>query len=91
VQLGVDGYLASRAARHDLERAVWAWWLADVTWMSKARKKRRGRRPSTGVPLFVQNDRPDYPAYPRRNGRGHYGDALALVAAGALDRADKAA
>jgi hypothetical protein len=85
-QLGVDGYLAGRAARHDLERAVWAWWLADVTWMSKARKKRRGRRSSTGVPLFVQNDRPEYPAYPRRNGRGHYRDARDLVQAGALQR-----
>jgi hypothetical protein len=85
-QLGVDGYLSSRAARHDVERAVWAWWLADITWMSKARKKRRGRRTATGVPLFAQTDRPHYPAYPRRNGRGHYRDAWDLVRAGALQR-----
>ncbi|AWB88132.1 hypothetical protein [Mycetocola zhujimingii] len=85
-QLGVDGYLAARAARYDAERARWAWWRADLAWLSKRNKKRRGRRSATGVPLFAQNDRPDFPAYPRRNGRGHHGEAWDLILAGALSR-----
>lgn len=86
VQLQIDGYLVARAARYDVERARWAWWQADLTWLAKRGKKRRGRRSSTGVPLFTQNDRPDFPAYPRRNGRGHHGEAWDLITAGALTR-----
>lgn len=83
--LGVDGYLADRRHRYDLERGRWAWWSAEVAWMRKRRKKRRGRRPGPGVALFRQDDRPDYARYPRGpDGRPRHRDAIAFVAAGAL-------
>ena len=85
IQLGVDGYLEDRIARYDVERGTWAWWNAELTWMRRRHKRRRGRRAPTGVTLFAQNDRPDYPRYPRaRAGRFDHGAAASLVAAGIL-------
>jgi hypothetical protein len=84
-QLGVAGYLEDRTARYDVERGTWAWWNAELTWMRRRHKRRRGRRAPTGVTLFAQNDRPDYPRYPRaRAGRFDHGAAAGLVAAGIL-------
>jgi hypothetical protein len=88
-QLGVSGYLDERIARYDVERGTWAWWNAELTWMRRRHKGRRGRRAPTGVTLFAQSDRPDYPRYPRaRAGRFDHGAAARLVAAGIL-RAEK--
>jgi len=56
--------------------------------MRKPNKKRRGRRATTGVALFAQNDRPDYARYPRGpDGRGDHKQALQLVRAGILSPA----
>jgi hypothetical protein len=89
VQLAVDGYLEERIARYDVERGTWAWWQAELTWMRRRHKRRRGRRAPTGVALFDQNDRPDYPRYPRsRPGRFDHSAARELVAGGIL-RAEK--
>ncbi|MGC0371288.1 hypothetical protein [Microbacterium sp. SLBN-111] len=83
--IGAAGYLAERRARYEEERGRWAWWSAEVAWMRKRRKKRRGRRHATGVALFPQNDRPDYARYPRGpDGRPDHRQAAALVRAGAL-------
>lgn len=84
-ELEVVGYLEARRACYNVERGVWAWWQAEYRWMTKANKKRRQRRAATGVALFAQDDRPDYPQYPR--GPDHRGDhrhARRLVEAGAL-------
>ena len=85
VQLGTAGYLEARIDRYDVERGTWAWWNAELTWMRRRHKRRRGRRAPTGVTLFAQNDRPDYPRYPRaRGGRFDHVAAAALVAGGIL-------
>ena len=85
VQLGTAGYLEARIERYDVERGTWAWWNAELTWMRRRHKRRRGRRAPTGVTLFAQNDRPDYPRYPRaRGGRFDHIAAAALVAGGIL-------
>jgi hypothetical protein len=85
MQLGTTGYLEARIERYDVERGTWAWWNAELTWMRRRHKRRRGRRAPTGVTLFAQNDRPDYPRYPRgRAGRFDHVAAAALVAGGIL-------
>ncbi|MBX3196387.1 MAG: hypothetical protein KF727_14980 [Microbacteriaceae bacterium] len=84
-ELGVDGYLRDRSARYDVERGTWAWWQAEMTWMRRRHKRRRRRRTPTGVVLFAQNDRPDYPKYPRRAGGGFdHPTARALIRGGVL-------
>lgn len=89
VQLVTAGYLEVRTARYDVERGTWGWWNAELSWMRRRHKRRRGRRAPTGVTLFDQNDRPDYPRYPRaRGGRFDHTAAAALVAGGIL-RAEK--
>lgn len=86
--LDVAGYLDDRRARYGAERGRWEWWNAELTWMRKAGKKRRGRRAPSGVALFAQNDRPDYARYPRGpDGRGDHREALSLVRAGVLSPA----
>ncbi|MEO5536048.1 MAG: hypothetical protein ABIR17_13065 [Pseudolysinimonas sp.] len=83
--LDVAGYLEQRATRYDVERGTWAWWQAEVNWMRSRNKRRRRRRAPTGVALFPQNDRPDYPAYPRSsNHRADHVAARTLVGAGIL-------
>ncbi|MEV8136256.1 hypothetical protein [Microbacterium aurantiacum] len=83
--LDVDGYLERRRSRYDEERARWAWWSAELQWMRKRDKKRRGRRSAGSVALFQQNDRPDFVRYPRGpDGRGDHREAIRLVEAGAL-------
>lgn len=85
IALDVDGYLRERLARYDVERGTWAWWQAELTWMRRRHKRRRRRRGPTGVALFAQNDRPDYPKYPRRAGGGFdHVAARALIRDGVL-------
>ncbi|MBX3196239.1 MAG: hypothetical protein KF727_14210 [Microbacteriaceae bacterium] len=85
MRLGVDGYLLARAARYADERATWAWWQAELTWLRKRGKHRRPRSGSTAAPLFAQGTREsDFPRYPRRDGKPDHAHARALVSAGAL-------
>lgn len=82
-RLGVDGYLALRRERYDEERLVWAWWLAELAWMRKKGKHRRGKKST----MFGGPDRQDYAAYPRStDARGDHAKALELVRAGYLQR-----
>lgn len=82
-RLSVNGYLAERRERYELERKVWAWWQAEVTWMDRRGKHRKGKRTSG----WFEADRPDYVAYPRGpSRRGDHGKAMALVKAGILER-----
>jgi DNA-binding transcriptional ArsR family regulator len=79
---GVDGYLEERRARYDEERLVWAWWLAEVTWMERKAKHRRGRKSYSN-----ESDRPDYVAYPRGpTKRRDHKRARELVRAGYLEQ-----
>lgn len=85
IELDVHGYLRARRDRYDVERGTWAWWQAEMTWMRRRHKRRRRRRAPTGVALFAQNDRPDYPKYPRRAGGGFdHAAARALIRDGVL-------
>ena len=83
--LNVAGHLAARRARYVDERHCWAWWQAEVQWMSRRGKQRRRRRSPTAAQLLSVSDRPDYPRYPRSEGRGDHRAALALVRAGTVD------
>ncbi|KAB1636069.1 hypothetical protein [Pseudoclavibacter terrae] len=80
--LQVFGHLELRRTRYTDERHCWAWWQAEVQWMSRRGKRRRRRRSPTAVQLLTVSDRPDYPRYPRSAGRGDHRAALALVRAG---------
>lgn len=62
---GVDGFLAARAIRYDLERQVWAWWSAEVSWM-RARRPKRGRRPDASAAPVSEDLDPGWARYPRR-------------------------
>ncbi|MDU0328490.1 hypothetical protein RWH43_17155 [Microbacterium sp. KSW2-21] len=79
---GVNGYLDQRAARYGEERLVWAWWLAEVTWMERRAKHRRGKKSYSN-----ESDRPDYVAYPRGpSKRRDHKMARRLVRAGYLEQ-----
>ncbi|WP_298877322.1 hypothetical protein [uncultured Microbacterium sp.] len=79
---GVDGYLEQRRARYDEERLVWAWWRAEVTWMERRAKHRRGKKSYSN-----ESDRPDYAAYPRGpTKRRDHRKARELVRAGYLEQ-----
>ena len=85
-QFEVNGYLELRRAGYEEERKVWAWWLAEVTWMEKPNKRRRGRKPPKGA-WYADADRPDYAAFPRGpDRRADFRKAAELVRAGYLDR-----
>ncbi|WP_167349128.1 hypothetical protein [Pseudoclavibacter helvolus] len=83
--LNVAGHLEARRARYADERHCWAWWQAEVQWMSRRGKQRRRRRSPTAAQLLSVSDRPDYPRYPRSEGRGDHRAALALVRAGTVN------
>ncbi|WP_146080859.1 hypothetical protein [Pseudoclavibacter sp. RFBB5] len=83
--LNVAGHLEVRRARYADERHCWAWWQAEVQWMSRRGKQRRRRRSPTAAQLLSVSDRPDYPRYPRSEGRGDHRTALALVRAGTVN------
>ena len=81
-QLEVSGYLADRRDRYENERLLWAWWQAEITWMEKKAKHRRGRKS-----LHYDPDRPDYAPFPRGpTKKCDYAQAAKLVKAGYLDR-----
>jgi hypothetical protein len=76
---GVDGVLAARARAVAVDRAVWAWWLAELDWMhtparQRPERARRGRRAGPGqlaLPLpGAVTARHRYGPYPRHPGRG---------------------
>lgn len=82
-QLGASGYLASRKARYDAERAVWAWWSAEVGWMRTPGKKRKRRAPGA-LPLGAAEPG-DFPRYPRGpDGSPNHRQARLYVDAGEL-------
>lgn len=80
----VSGYLAARRAAYEVERKVWAWWLAEVTWMQERDKPRRGQQ----APRAWSSARtPEYAAYPRGPSRRRdHAKAAELVKAGYLER-----
>ncbi|WP_316313692.1 hypothetical protein [Clavibacter michiganensis] len=77
----VDGRLAERAARYDVERQAWAWWCAEDAWMRAPRRSSANRRPARGQLALV----PDvgthaYGAPPRRpDGRLDWREARRIV------------
>ncbi len=85
-RLGVAGRLAARRHRHHVERAAWAWWCEELTWMHLPRSaKRRRTDPAPGqtvVPLPGLTTRQRHGPHPRRaDGRADYAAALALLTA----------
>lgn len=82
-RLGVDGFLANRRERYEVERTVWAWWQAEVIWMERRFKRRKGKKT-----VFVgDEDRPDFMAYPRGpTKRGDHRRARQLVLDGIFDQ-----
>ncbi|MGL4173648.1 MAG: hypothetical protein ACRCTR_06195 [Actinomycetota bacterium] len=44
-RLGIQGRLADRAARYTVERELWAWWLAELAWMTAPGRHARRRCP----------------------------------------------
>ena len=90
--LGVDRVLTDRKARYDLERALFAWWRAELTWMTAPTRTGAQRRPSPGqtalpLPAGAATGRdapgtgpPPYPAHPRRrDGRADYRTARTRI------------
>lgn len=49
-QLGATGVLAARVRRHALERALWNWWCAELTWRTSSRED---KKQLLGVPAEV--------------------------------------
>ncbi|WP_336653534.1 MULTISPECIES: hypothetical protein [unclassified Leucobacter] len=81
-QLGISGRLAERRERYSIERELWAWWQAEVTWMEAPVKERPRRRPGPGqlelVPMPGVNA---FGAHPRKaDGTADYRMARAYVA-----------
>lgn len=82
-QLGVRGRLADRARLYRLERAVWAWWLAERAWMDAPRPAAGAAVRGAQGPGPVQglNTRGRYPRY-ADSGRADHHQARVLLAAG---------
>lgn len=81
VRLGVNGHLAKRAERYDLERQVWAWWQAEYQWMKKPWRERRRRPHATSLELHAVGRSPGV-RYPRGpDGRADHRAARTLVSA----------
>lgn len=81
---GVDGQLAARAERYAAERELWAWWLAELDWMTTAPAE-RPKRPAAGQ-LTLVTDLPStttWPMHPRtRGGRADYRAARRFLTEG---------
>lgn len=83
--LHATGYLHLRSERYAAERQVWAWWNAEVEWMTRKAKSRRRRSGSTAVPLF-NTGRPEHARYPRGpDRRGDHRAARHIILAGGPD------
>lgn len=66
VHLDVVGYLADRRDRYSRERGVWAWWCAEVVWMTSRRgNKGKRKRPTAELALFAVETDSSWPRYPR--------------------------
>lgn len=78
---GIDGRLAERAARYDVERELWAWWQAEDTWMRAPRrpssKHRAGRGQLTLVPEAGTHAYGPHPRHP--DGRLDWREARRIV------------
>lgn len=77
VEQGTDGRGAERAARYARERAAWAWWRAELSWM----RSPRGRPERSGAPRVreVAKSRTGLPHPRRRDGRAHFALARRLL------------
>ena len=81
--LGSAGYLERMKAQHVVERALWAWWCAELEWMRapRSRRARRGTRRAGALQVALVPDRHDniYGAHPRRGGRADFAAARRIV------------
>ncbi|MDF0531662.1 hypothetical protein P0W76_17190, partial [Tsukamurella sp. 8J] len=91
---GTAGILDARAAQYALERALWAWWLAELEAMHTPRSRSGGRdqrRPRPGQLLIDTPSTPAWasaPAYPRTyGGRGDHRAARRALADAAAEAA----
>ncbi|MBK8458814.1 MAG: hypothetical protein IPL43_00175 [Micropruina sp.] len=76
--LGTAGHGARRAQLYTLERQLWAWWLAEITWM-------RSPRTTPHVPPSRASPPPAPPtfvAHPRKQRRADYRAARTALIAG---------
>ncbi len=82
VQRGVAGRLRERAGRYGVERAAWAWWQAEQTWMRAPRRTDARRRAGTGqLDLLAEPGTITLGAHPRRaDGRADFRTARTIVA-----------
>lgn len=78
---GVDGTLTTRAATYRLERAVWAWWLAEHSWMQQKSTSNRSESVLGAHTAAGLSTRGRYPRH-RHSGRGDHHQARQLLAAG---------
>jgi len=65
---------------------VWAWWLAELDWMTTRGRTKTARR-STAPVLWSEKPGDHYPAMPRADGRIRFDLARAQAAAGLLTNA----
>lgn len=80
---GIAGRLKAREASYRLQRAVWAWWLAERDWMRAPRRSEVSHgRPATPLPRTARglSTRGRYPRH--RSGRGNHRLAAVILAAG---------
>lgn len=77
-----------RRRRYELERVVWAWWLAETEWMTAPRRSDPRRRafPGQGA-LGVGGGGVVHVPFPRVLGRGSWRRAAALVSGGFVPHA----
>ncbi|MFI5825468.1 hypothetical protein ACIA8I_41440 [Streptomyces rishiriensis] len=78
---GVSGRLATRVKKHRLQRAVWAWWLAETTWMTAPRPPEASAAATAGPrPVQGLNTRGRYPRH--LSGRADHHTARQVLVAG---------
>ncbi len=76
---GADGTLATRAARIADERELWAWWQAELSWITAPRPKKKRPKPYTSLFVLDPVTQSIHGRYPRtgptRHGRADFGAA----------------
>ncbi len=88
--LGVDGRLRRRAERYALEREAWAWWCAELEWMTAARRTGVRRRAGAGQMPLVDLAGAGFPAHPRRcGGRADFSAARRALESGTVRRTSR--